>query len=152
MKDKNIFAAYCIVLCCCCQCLILQIIILFLFNLPYRVLKKTKECIKKLRHRRRNKKTMEMEINRHDEDEILKDHGGSLRVQLESLCCMEEVEKVLEEFSQKGEFAFGSFWGGDEEEVLETERIITTCIHKQTVDYDVFHTHLIQVFGSFNFQ
>lgn len=60
---------------------------------------------------------------------------------------MEEVEKVLEEFSQRGEFAFGSFWGGDEEEVLETERI-TTCIHRQTVDYDVFHTHLIQVFGS----
>lgn len=25
--------------------------------------------------------------------------------------CMEEVEKVLEELSQKGEFAFGSFWG-----------------------------------------
>ncbi|MCD7472611.1 hypothetical protein HAX54_013892 [Datura stramonium] len=151
MEDKNIFAADCIVICCCCQCLILQIIILFLLNLPYKLLKKTKECIKKLRYRRRNKKTMEMEINRHDEGEILKDHGGSLRVQLESLCCMEEVEKVLEEFSQKGEFAFGSFWGVDEDEVLETERI-TTCIHKQTVDYDVFQTHLIQVFGSFNLQ
>lgn len=25
--------------------------------------------------------------------------------------CMEEVEKVLEELSQKGDFAFGSFWG-----------------------------------------
>ncbi|MCD7470576.1 hypothetical protein HAX54_010545 [Datura stramonium] len=58
---------------------------------------------------------MEMEINRHDEGEILKDHGGSLRVQLERRC-MEEVEKVLEEFSQKGEFAFGSFWGVDEDE------------------------------------
>ncbi|KAK6788601.1 hypothetical protein RDI58_012399 [Solanum bulbocastanum] len=151
MEDKNIFAADCIVICCCCQCLILQIIILFLLNLPYKLLKKTKECIKKLRYRRRNKKTiMEMEINRH-EDEILKDHGGSLRAQLESLCCMEEVEKVLEEFSQKGEFAFGSFWGGDEEDVLQTERI-TTCVHKQTVDYDIFHTHLIQVFGSFNLQ
>ncbi|XP_010320791.1 uncharacterized protein [Solanum lycopersicum] len=151
MEDKNIFAADCIVICCCCQCLILQIIILFLLNLPYKLLKKTKECIKKLRYRRRNRKTFrEIEINRH-EDEILMDHGGCLRVELESLCCMEEVEKVLEEFSQKGEFAFGSFWGGDEEDVLKTDRI-TTCIHKQTVDYDVFHTHLIQVFGSFNLQ
>ncbi|KAK4376518.1 hypothetical protein RND71_002814 [Anisodus tanguticus] len=148
MEDKNIFAADCIVMCCCCQCLVLQIIILFLLNLPCKLLKKTKECIKKLKDRRRNKKLMKIE-KRH-EDEILKDHGGSLRVQLESLCCMEEVEKVLEEFSQKGEFAFGSFWGGDEEEVLETERI--TCIHKQTADYDVFQTHLIQVFGSFNLQ
>ncbi|CAN4124716.1 unnamed protein product [Withania somnifera] len=119
MEDKNIFAADCIVICCCCQCLILQIIILFLLNLPRKLLKKTKECIEKLRYVRRNRKIMEMENNRH-EDEILKDHGGSLRVQLESLCCMEEVEKVLEEFSQKGEFAFGSFWGGDEE-VLETK-------------------------------
>ncbi|XP_015076492.1 uncharacterized protein LOC107020580 [Solanum pennellii] len=152
MEDKNMFAADCIVICCCCQCLILQIIILFLLNLPYKLLKKTKECIKKLRYRRRNKKTFrEIEINRHEDDEILIDHGGCLRVELESLCCMEEVEKVLEEFSQKGEFAFGSFWGGDEEDVIKTDRI-TTCIHKQTVDYDVFHTHLIQVFGSFNLQ
>ncbi|XP_059317034.1 uncharacterized protein LOC132067744 [Lycium ferocissimum] len=150
MEDKNIFAADCIVICCCCQCLILQIIILFLLNLPCKLLKKTKECIKKLKDRRRNKKTMKI-VNRY-EDEILKDHEGSLRVQLESLCCMEEVEKVLEEFSQKGEFAFGSFWGGDEEEVLETESINTTCIRKLTVDYDAFHTHFIQVFGSFNLQ
>ncbi|XP_009605579.1 uncharacterized protein [Nicotiana tomentosiformis] len=150
MVDKNIIAADCIVICCCCQCLILQIIILFLLNLPCKLFKKTKECIKKLRDRRRNKKTMKIE-NRRYEDEILKNHGGSLRVEFQSLCCIEEVEKVLEEFSQNGEFAFGSFWGGKEEEVLET-KCISTCIRKQTVDYDVFHTHLIQVFGSFNLQ
>ncbi|XP_060214935.1 uncharacterized protein LOC132641862 [Lycium barbarum] len=144
MEDKNIFAADCIVICCCCQCLILQIIILFLLNLPCKMLQKTKAYIKKLKNRRRSKKTMKMEIKGH-EDGILKEHEVPLRIQLESLCCMEEVENVLEEFSQKGEFAFGSFWGGDEEVVSETERI-TTCIRKQTVDYHVFHTHLIQVF------
>lgn len=43
------------------------------------------------------------------------DHSGSCSgVQLEGLSsCMQEVEKALEEFSQRGEFAFGSFWGRD---------------------------------------
>lgn len=51
------------------------------------------------------------------QDEFLQCHGGSdseLTIQVESSglrCCMEEIEKVLEEFSEKGEFAFGSFWG-----------------------------------------
>lgn len=37
--------------------------------------------------------------------------------------CMEEVEKVLEEFSRKGEFAFGSFWGREGSSVkLDNEK------------------------------
>ena len=26
-------------------------------------------------------------------------------------CCMEEIEKVMEDLQEKGEFGFGSFWG-----------------------------------------
>lgn len=26
-------------------------------------------------------------------------------------CCMEEIEKVMEDLHEKGEFGFGSFWG-----------------------------------------
>lgn len=48
-------------------------------------------------------------------------HSGSFRI--EGFClkewrgcgnCMEEVEKELEDMSRKGEFAFGSFWGGED--------------------------------------
>lgn len=26
-------------------------------------------------------------------------------------CCMEEIEKVMQDLHEKGEFGFGSFWG-----------------------------------------
>lgn len=54
-------------------------------------------------------------------DVVLRIHEQSFRVQ-EDIdlkdgdlhncgCCMVEVEKVMEELCEKGEFGFGSFWG-----------------------------------------
>lgn len=56
-------------------------------------------------------------------------------------CCMEEVEKVLEELSLKGEFAFGSFWGRE-----ESRLIFPTPLDEHQFDYDSFvHCHLIEM-------
>ena len=51
---------------------------------------------------------------------------------------MEEVEKVLEELSHKGEFAFGSFWGGD-----ELGSLPTSIVAKQGLDY-----HFVEMVSS----
>ncbi|KAF2312788.1 hypothetical protein GH714_040045 [Hevea brasiliensis] len=52
------------------------------------------------------------------QDDSVEFHEGSIKIQIEELngshglgSCMEEVERVIGDFSQKGEFAFGSFWG-----------------------------------------
>lgn len=59
-------------------------------------------------------------------------------------CCMDEVEKVLEEFSLRGEFAFGSFWNGE----IPARFPPSSCMANKEIDYDVVHCHLIQIFGS----
>lgn len=108
-------AADCVVISCCCQCLILQLIFFILLKLPWKLIRKAKEYTKTKIHRRRKKQKIIKTMKGRYQDEILQCHGGSeLTIQVESSglsCCMEEVEKVLEEFSEKGEFAFGSFWG-----------------------------------------
>lgn len=55
--------------------------------------------------------------------------------------CMEEVENVLGELSEKGEFAFGSFWGRDGS---DTE---TAATHSANFCYEssVLQYHLIEM-------
>lgn len=121
MEDWNTLAADCVVISCCCQCLILQVLIFVVLRLPYKIIRKTKQYAKKklIRHRRKEGKMIEtLKVryqNKSWEFHVQGDHSGSCSgVQLEGLSsCMQEVEKALEEFSQKGEFAFGSFWGRD---------------------------------------
>ncbi|KAF2321418.1 hypothetical protein GH714_041011 [Hevea brasiliensis] len=119
MEDWNMLAADCVVISCCCQCLILQIIIFILLKLPCKLIRKTKEYTKK-KLRTRDKKQAEKRtesVKSRFQDEFVEFHEGSITIQIEELhrgygfeSCMEEVERVLGDFSQKGEFAFGSFW------------------------------------------
>ncbi|CAH9119614.1 unnamed protein product [Cuscuta europaea] len=139
MHDRNALVADCIVISCCCQCLILQVIILILLKLPYRMIRRTKRYVKNLRSRMsKGKKSLQVKtlrgklsIRHYSSGRWRDEGGGSHRVhQVDGLiplsgCCMDEVERVLEEFSLKGEFAFGSFWGG--------ESVIFTCHAKQEV-------------------
>lgn len=63
-------------------------------------------------------------------------------------CCMNEVEKVLEEFYLKGEFGFGSFWDGEVYSRRFPFSPRSSCLGNKEVDYSVVHCHLIQIFGS----
>ncbi|KAJ6768578.1 F24J5.7 [Salix koriyanagi] len=115
MEDLNMLAADCVVISCCCQCLILQSIIFVLLELPRKAIQKTKAYAKKKLWHRKKEKMLESFRSRDSFDKFLE---GSIRIQVDGFhgvrdceSCIEEVEEVLEEFSQKGEFAFGSFWG-----------------------------------------
>ncbi|KAG4938856.1 hypothetical protein AAZX31_16G091500 [Glycine max] len=121
MEDLNTIGADCVVISCCCQCLMLQILVFVLLKLPGKLIRKTREYAKKLRHRKANNdRRMGREMGSY-KDVLLRIHEQSFRIQVEMALtdgadhncggCMDEVEKVMEEFYQKGEFAFGSFWG-----------------------------------------
>lgn len=107
-------AADCVVISCCCQCLVLQFLV-FVFR---KLVKKTREYAKKMFCQRKgNYRGMQGEIDFY-KAVLVRIHEQSIRIQAQkddaghnSGCCMEEVEKVMEEFYQNGEFAFGSFWG-----------------------------------------
>ncbi|KAL2519175.1 hypothetical protein Adt_15422 [Abeliophyllum distichum] len=147
MEDPNMLAADCIVITCCCQCMILQILVFVLLKLPYKLVRKTKEYAKRFRNRKRREKIMQIEMSRYGEDSF-RSHGNSFRFQIETLgfnCCMDEIEKVLEDISNRGEFAFGSFWGGE-----ISRRLSSSCLYEEELDYDVVQCHLIEIFGSVN--
>ncbi|KAE8661385.1 Proline-rich receptor protein kinase PERK10 isoform 1 [Hibiscus syriacus] len=132
MEDCNVLIADCVVICCCSQCLILQIIIFVFLKLPCKLIRKTKRYAKKLiggwRPRKEGGKiVIEVEMGNgglfKDEVQLVRkrcDCMMSKSVELREggfgegqygigYCCMQEVEKVLEELSRQGEFAFGSF-------------------------------------------
>ena len=64
---------------------------------------------------------MKRETGSYEDYALLWIHEKSFRIQMEEGefmdarhsfgGCMQEVEKVMEEISQRGEFAFGTFWG-----------------------------------------
>lgn len=122
-------AADCVVISCCCQCLILQILVLVL----RKFVRKTREYGKKMFCQKRNKGNCYRGMMQRDQmsnsykDVLVRIHKQSIRIQEEmalkdgaaahnssGCCCMEEVEKVMEELYEKGEFGFGSFWGRKE--------------------------------------
>ncbi|XP_059446825.1 uncharacterized protein LOC132178401 [Corylus avellana] len=149
MEDLNMLAADCVVVSCCCQCLILQIVIFVLLKLPSKLIRKTREYArKKLRQRKEvvgGRITGGREMGKYKDGFFV----GSLGIQVERLGmdgghhhgCMEEVEKVLEELSQKGEFAFGSFWG------RKGSGSFTSCEFDDiNVEYQI-----IEMIGSFSY-
>ena len=149
-------AADCVVISCCCQCLILQIIVFILLKLPCKLIHKTREYAKKkLQQRKKNEKIIEREIIGQYKDGFVEMHGeGSFRIQVDRLSidgehgcgtCLEEVEKVLEELSQKGEFAFGSFWGRNGSGSL------STCVAKHEFDTSMVRYQIIEMVGSFSY-
>ncbi|XP_024018322.1 uncharacterized protein LOC21409214 [Morus notabilis] len=127
MEDGNALAADCIVISSCCQCLILQIIVFVLLKIPYKLIRKTRDFAKKKLQRR--KRRGKMVIN-------MKSDCG---------CCMKEVEKVMEELSQKGEFSFGSFWCKEEE---SAEIFPASCVQKHESDDGFVRYQLIKMVGS----
>ncbi|KAE9591788.1 hypothetical protein Lal_00038655 [Lupinus albus] len=118
MEDWNMLGADCVVISCCCQCLMLQILVFVLIKLPCKVVRKTREYAKrKLRKGRRNDREIMGSSYKHV---LLRMHQQSMTT-TQALnkddgfghncgCCLDEVEKVMEEFYEKGEFGFGSFW------------------------------------------
>ncbi|XP_026397817.1 uncharacterized protein LOC113293376 [Papaver somniferum] len=116
MEDFNLLAADGIVVCCCCccPCLILQFIVFVLLRLPKKLVKKSRRLVRK-RCKKKNKKKNEKKIMVIENDRFSEEKDGIPRIASNSYndCgwVMQEVEKVLTEFSQQGEFAFGSFWG-----------------------------------------
>ncbi|XP_027154543.1 uncharacterized protein LOC113754351 [Coffea eugenioides] len=153
MEDLNGVAADCVVVSCCCQCLILQIVAFILLKLPLKLLRKTKKYAKRLRNRKRGDEILHKRRKRND-DNCWRVHEGSFRVKMEGFssselpefrCCMDDVEKVLEEFCLRGEFGFGRFWDGE-----VSRGSFPPCLGNQELDYEVVNYHLSQMFGSFN--
>ncbi|KAK4430154.1 hypothetical protein Salat_1316100 [Sesamum alatum] len=154
MEDRNMLAADCIVICCCCECMILQILILILLKLPHKLVRKTKEYVKKLRARKRRTTVMQIELTRYDEDSFgslsnsfrFDIQDSCLVESLEFGCCMNEIESVLEDFSSRGEFAFGSFWGGE----VSSARSLCSCLKEEELDYDNLGYPLMELLGDAN--
>ncbi|XP_027920753.1 uncharacterized protein LOC114178836 isoform X1 [Vigna unguiculata] len=123
MEEWNTLGADCVVISCCCQCLLLQILVFLMLKLPWKLIRKTREYAKKkLRQRKGNDDKMKIELGCY-EDVLVRIHEQSFRVQemavrdgegFTSGGCMDEVQKMMEEFYQKGEFGFGSFCGREE--------------------------------------
>ncbi|KAG2702615.1 hypothetical protein I3760_06G099000 [Carya illinoinensis] len=158
MEDPNMLAADCVVICCCCQCLILQILIFVLLKLPYKLIRKTRDYAKKrLRKRKKDDKITEREMDQYEDDHsFVGMHGESFRIEVDGLfrdigdhgcgSCMEEVEKVLEEMSQKGEFAFGSFWGRK-----GSSGSLSTCVAKHEFDGRIVPNQIIEMIESYSY-
>ncbi|XP_071714314.1 uncharacterized protein [Rutidosis leptorrhynchoides] len=148
-QDWIMIGADCVVLSCCCQCLILQILFFLLLKLPRKVYRKTKEYFK-----RKFNKQKKVAITRCAAAFIgrQKRRQSPYRVVDDSLRweevdgCMEEVEKVLGEMCNKGEFGFGSFWKGDDNYLEDNCRL---CFVNQQLGYHDHdgNYHLIPVFG-----
>lgn len=104
----------------------LQILVFLLLKLPWKLIRKTREYAKKkLRQRKGNDDRAKTKIELGSyQDVLVRIHEQSFRVEGEMALrdgeglscggCMDEVEKMMEEFYQKGEFGFGSFWGREE--------------------------------------
>ncbi|KAB1206487.1 hypothetical protein CJ030_MR7G000057 [Morella rubra] len=154
MEDRNMLAADCVVISCCCQCLILQVVIFVFLKLPHKLIRKTRDCARrKRRQRKRDKKIIETETGRY-RDDFVGMRGASFRIQVDEFSidgghgcgtCMEEVEKVLEELSQKGQFAFGSFWG------RKASGSSSTCVTKQEFENSIVQYQVTEIIGAFSY-
>ncbi|XVF42958.1 hypothetical protein PTKIN_Ptkin02bG0001700 [Pterospermum kingtungense] len=157
MEDCNMLVADCIAISCCTQCLILQIIIFVLLKLPCKLIRKTKEYAKKKLGRRKMIKIERVEGG--IQDKAVKLHTStSASMSMELIqglgggeghgfrcCCIEEAEEMLEKLRQKGEFAFGSFWGRSESEG-EAEAEAGACSAANANEgYDFVRYELIEI-------
>ncbi|CAJ1941944.1 unnamed protein product [Sphenostylis stenocarpa] len=146
------------------RCLLLQILVLVLLKLPWKVIRKTREYAKKkLRQRKGNddrgkkKKKKKIELGSY-EDVLVRIHEQSFRVQGEMALrdgeglsfsgCMDEVEKVMEEFYEKGEFGFGNFWG---REGACGCGVPPTIINEHHIDANFVRYQILDLVGSLNY-
>ncbi|KAL3631296.1 hypothetical protein CASFOL_024280 [Castilleja foliolosa] len=153
MDDTNMLAADCIVISCCCQCMILKVLIFVILKLPNKLFKKTMKYAKKFRTAR-DKKT-DIETMRYDRDSFW---DKSFRIDIDDFylaesndrfgrCCMDEIERVLGDYSGRGEFAFGSFWGAE----VSSSRSFQSCCKEDVIDYDDVRYRLMDLFGNVKF-
>lgn len=119
-----------------------------------RIVVKTRSSCK-IRKRRDKIRWRELEDQHRSGGQITSHERDSTRIMVEqkgvhdlsnyhdcrSLVLM-EVEKVLEDLSQNGEFAFGSFWGREESSSLSPD------IAEQEFD-NIVHCQLIEIINSF---
>lgn len=96
---------------------------------------------------------MVVQLRRYDEDSLRhagqsfrSEHIDDLLFDQPVLCGMDEIERVLEDFSSNGEFAFGSFWGGE-----VSSRSFRSIVKEDEIDYGDVQYHLIELFGSVDF-
>ncbi|KAJ4710622.1 Parvalbumin [Melia azedarach] len=162
MEDWNTLAADCVVISCCCQCLILQIVIFVLLRVPYKLIQKTKAYAKKklVRHTiSKEGKIIKRVLKGQCQHKNFREfQGGSGDIQLEEFpmnaedlgfeCCMKEVEKVLEEFSEKGEFAFGSFWGRQRSRI---SRNSSTKLAQHEFDQSSVQFEVVEIVASLSY-
>ncbi|KAK1419812.1 hypothetical protein QVD17_29171 [Tagetes erecta] len=149
--DWSMIGADCLVLSCCCQCLILQILVFVLLKLPIKVCRKIKHYLK-----RKFGMTRKVALE-HCVATVMGQKRGRppYRVAVEGSprdepsSCMEEVEKVLGGMSKRGEFGFGSFWRGDNDDHNCLEDDFRICFVNQQLGYHDHDGkfHFIQVFG-----
>ncbi|XP_010528030.1 PREDICTED: uncharacterized protein LOC104805235 [Tarenaya hassleriana] len=143
MEEINGFAADCVVLSCCCNCLALKIIVFIFHGLPKKVVRNTRKRYAKWMIQRERKR-MGLDCECGQSVGAMESIEGSLSIEVEGFGCMEEVEQVLEEFSERGEFLFGSFWGRERVEGS------SSCVNKIDVRF-VKHEMIEQVFNSFDY-
>ena len=77
--------------------------------------------------------------------EVVEGHNGNNNPRG---CIIEEVDKVMEELSKKGEFGFGSFWCKEEE---SEDFFPTNCLVNQEFDGGFVRYQLIKMVSSFNY-
>ncbi|KAK9705035.1 hypothetical protein RND81_07G028400 [Saponaria officinalis] len=160
MEDCNTLVSDCIVVSCCCQCLILQLVVFIFIHLPRKLARKTKEYAKKKLSRTRRKSKNHPQ---HRDGFVGFDNGRSVSMRILELegyevskvhrwgSCLDEVEKVLGELSMKGEFAFGSFWGENQEQSVGLcSKCCRTLTKEEVLEFGSHHHvkfHFIEVVG-----
>ncbi|KAL5723487.1 hypothetical protein ACHQM5_006883 [Ranunculus cassubicifolius] len=145
MEDCNMLVADGIVICSCCPCMILQIIVFVFLQIPYRLAKKSKKVIHRKFCKKKRKWNEETAYQGGSQIEIEAElmrillHGVSLTPHHDCQNTFDEIEKALDEFSQQGEFAFGSFWGRQEESngfppKITGQEEFNTVLHYQFIE------------------
>ncbi|KAF6169011.1 hypothetical protein GIB67_038508 [Kingdonia uniflora] len=122
MEDWKLLAADGVIISCCCPCLILQCVVFIFFKLPHKLVRKSKVLVRRRISKRKSKKktrVIDHEIYRGGQGGG-RDHTRTLTEEtsfsrdLEYRGAIIEVEEVMEEMYERGEFGFGSFWRREE--------------------------------------
>ena len=148
MEDCNTLVSDCVVISCRCECLILQLVIFMFIQLPCRVAKKTKEFAKRKLNRKKKQKNGEIRVAKQFQGI---DYGEDFMKLIELhdwSSCNQEIDRVLEEFSLRGEFGFGSFWGKNSN--VENMKFNYKCkcnkglIKDDDYDFEEFGSHVVK--------
>lgn len=145
MEDCESLAADCVVISCCCQCLILRIVVFVVLEIPHKLIQKAR---KKMRRNKKGERRIEKinvteKVCKHNNDQFAKNvfdllHSGN-EDDDQMGCCVEEVERVMEQLCERGAFGFGSFWcnGREEEECEDSGFFLPTSCGLVNDQYEI---------------